>query len=79
MPSSGSAWIERFAAALEVPAPSSDDVDALLELASIAAHASERVAAPITCWLVASSGRSLAEALRIADAVAEELLGIESA
>jgi len=79
MPASGSAWIERFAAALEVDLPSDADVEALLELAGVAAHASERIAAPISCWLVATSGRSLAEARLIADAVAEELQRLESA
>jgi len=48
--------------------PSDGDVEALLELAGVAAHASERIAAPISCWLVATSGRSLAEARLIADA-----------
>jgi hypothetical protein len=78
MPVSGSAWIERFAAALEVDAPGPEDVEALLELAGVAAHGSERIAAPISCWLVAKSGYSLEEARRVAEALAEEFQGLEA-
>jgi len=47
----------------------------LLALAGVAAHASERIAAPISCWLVARSGRSVEEARQLADALATELEG----
>jgi uncharacterized protein DUF6457 len=55
-------WLERFAGKLGVEPPTRDEVDALLELASLAAHASERRAAPIACWLAASAGRTPEEA-----------------
>jgi len=48
-------WIAAYAAAAGVPAPSPDDVAVLLQLAGIAAHASERTAAPITCWIAAAA------------------------
>jgi hypothetical protein len=78
MPASGSAWIERFGAALAVPPPTDAEVAELLALAGVAAHASERIAAPISCWLVARSGRSVEEARQIADALAIELEGEDS-
>jgi hypothetical protein len=62
-------WIERFAEALGQPAPSAETMDAILELASVAAHSSERRAAPIACWLAASAGRDLDEARAIAESL----------
>ena len=52
----GADWIADFAAALGVDAPDEDTVATLLEVASVAAHASERVAAPIACWLIGRAG-----------------------
>ena len=49
-------WIDRFAAALGIAAPTADEREALLELAGVAAHASERIAAPIACWMSARAG-----------------------
>jgi Domain of unknown function (DUF6457) len=60
-------WIAAYAEALGVPAPSEADVDAMLRLASVAAHASERRAAPIACWLAATAGVPLADAQAIAE------------
>jgi hypothetical protein len=62
-------WIAAFADAAGTTPPTEDEVDALLELAGVAAHASERTAAPITCWLAAVAGLRPAEALRLAQAV----------
>jgi hypothetical protein len=42
-------------------------MEAILELASVAAHSSERKAAPIACWLAA--GGDLVEAQRIAESL----------
>lgn len=55
-------WIARFARELGVEAPGEEQVRELLALAATAAHASERRAAPIACFLAARSGRSLADA-----------------
>ena len=73
MPPSAEQWIEAFAAALGRPAPSAEEREALLKLASVAAHASERRAAPIACWLAAASELSLDEAI----VLAQELAGAE--
>jgi uncharacterized protein DUF6457 len=62
-------WIARFAAALGLPAPTDDEVDQILRLAGIAAHASARTAAPVACWLAAAAGRPLTETLALASAV----------
>ena len=58
-------WLEAFAAELGLPIPSSEEIAPLLEIAALAAHASERTAAPLSCWLAGRSGLSLAE-LRLA-------------
>jgi hypothetical protein len=64
-------WIEAYAAALGLPPPSEADREAVLKLASVAAHASERRSAPIACWLAAQAGISLDEAI----VLAQELSG----
>ncbi len=50
------AWCARFADALGTTAPSVDEIETLLDLAGIAAHASQRQAAPVACWLAAKAG-----------------------
>ncbi len=59
-------WVAAFAARLGVESPDDDVVDTLLELAGVAAHASERTSAPIACWLVGQAGLSPADALAAA-------------
>jgi hypothetical protein len=49
-------WIAAFAARLGVPPPTDAEREALLRVASLAAHGSERRAAPIACWLAARAG-----------------------
>lgn len=68
-------WVEAMAAELGVAAPDQQTIDALLELASVAAHASERWAAPVTCWLAAVAGVDPSEAT----AAARRLAGEETA
>jgi ribosomal protein L12E/L44/L45/RPP1/RPP2 len=68
-------WLDRYAAALGVPPITGDDVESLLSLAGVAAHASERTAAPISCYLAALSGRPIAEALAGARELADGLAG----
>ena len=48
----GREWIAQFAARLGVEAPDEKTIETLLALAGDAAHASERIAAPIACYLV---------------------------
>lgn len=71
MPPSAEHWIDAFAAAVGRPAPTAEQREAILKLASVAAHASERRAAPIACWLAAGSDVSLDEAI----VLAQELSG----
>jgi hypothetical protein len=65
-------WIEDFCEQIGMPAPTEADRDAILRLAAIAAHASERIAAPIACWVAGNSGRPLAELEKVAEGVASE-------
>ena len=62
-------WCGRFAAAAHVDPPTAQEIDDLLALAAIAAHASARQAAPITCWLAARAGMTIAEALAAAQSL----------
>jgi hypothetical protein len=62
-------WVATYAAAAGVPAPSPEEIDQLLQLAGVAAHASERTAAPITCWIAAKANISPAAALALAESV----------
>ena len=64
-------WIDDFAQRLGVEAPDAATVERLLDLAGTAAHASERVAAPIACYLVGRAGVDVGEAQAFADAVAD--------
>jgi Domain of unknown function (DUF6457) len=54
-------WIEAFAQEIGASPPGTDDVEAILELAATAAHASERTAAPVAAWLAGDSGKTLSE------------------
>ncbi|MDX6588025.1 MAG: hypothetical protein QOI31_2498 [Solirubrobacterales bacterium] len=63
-------WIAEFAAAIGAEPPDAAIVEELLDLAAIAAHASERTAAPIACYLAGLSGRPIAELKDLADDVA---------
>jgi hypothetical protein len=58
-----SEWIQTFAELLEVPALSEGDTELVLALAAEAAHASERTAAPLACWVAAKAGVSARQAL----------------
>ena len=62
-------WIAAFAERLGMEPPGDGDFDAVLRLAAEAAHASERTAAPVACWLAGVSGRPLGEAIRLAEEV----------
>lgn len=61
------AWIDELANVLQTAPPSDAEIEDLLALASVAAHASERVAAPVACWLAARAGRTPSEALAAAN------------
>lgn len=63
-------WIDRFAAEVGAEPPTKEEFNAMLDLAAVAAHDSERVAAPVACWIGGASGRSLAELQSIAVGIA---------
>jgi hypothetical protein len=54
-------WLAEFAQKLGLDPPTEAEIAALLEIAATAAHASERTAAPIACWLAGRSDRPLDE------------------
>jgi hypothetical protein len=60
------AWIAAFAARLGLEPPDAATVETLLDLAGVAAHASQRTAAPIACWLIGRAGRSAEDGLALA-------------
>jgi Domain of unknown function (DUF6457) len=64
-------WLEAYAAEIGVEAPDEETVGELLELAATAAHSSERIAAPIACFMAGRDGRPPAELRAAADRVAE--------
>lgn len=64
-------WCERFAREVGVPTPDSSEFAAILELAGVAAHASQRTAAPVACWLAARAGLPPDRALEVARGIAD--------
>ncbi len=62
-------WLAAYADKLGVAAPTKDELKAVLDLAGEAAHASQRIAAPVACWLAARAGVELDEAMRLAQEV----------
>jgi transcription initiation factor TFIIIB Brf1 subunit/transcription initiation factor TFIIB len=62
-------WVEQFAKELGMDPPEPGEVEAILELAAVAAHSSERTAAPVAAWLAGRSGRPLAEVQALAEQV----------
>ncbi len=65
-------WLAAFADKLGIAAPTKEDLKAVLELAGEAAHSSERIAAPVACWLAARAGVELPEAMRLAREVGSD-------
>jgi hypothetical protein len=62
-------WIAAYAEQLGTEPPTAEELKAILDLAAEAAHASERIAAPVACWLSAKAGRTLEESLTLARAM----------
>jgi hypothetical protein len=65
-------WIAAYAEALDTDAPTTDEFKMLLDVAAEAAHSSERIAAPVACWVAAKSSLDLGEALRLAREIAAD-------
>ena len=59
-------WIDAYAERLGTASPSAEEFSALLALAGEAAHSSERVAAPVACWVAARAGVPPDDALGLA-------------
>jgi Domain of unknown function (DUF6457) len=62
-------WIDAFAAEIGAEPPSADDIKRILDLAAVAAHSSERIAAPVACWVAGASGASLTDLQAAAERV----------
>lgn len=65
-------WIAAFADAAGVERPSPEEIRELLDLAGTAAHASERTAAPLACWIAGRSELSAAELRQAAEQIAPQ-------
>jgi hypothetical protein len=59
-------WLAAYAEKLGTEAPSTEEFKLLLDVAGEAAHSSERVAAPVACWLAAKAAVPPEEALTLA-------------
>jgi hypothetical protein len=66
MSTSAAMWLAAFAEQLGVDAPTENECQDILALAGTAAHASERTAAPVACWLAARAGLAASEASEMA-------------
>jgi hypothetical protein len=65
-------WLKSFARQLGVEPPDEHTMETLLAVASNAAHASERLAAPIACYLIGLAGADPAAALELSEGLAAD-------
>jgi hypothetical protein len=65
-------WIDAYADRLGTTSPTTEEFTALLDLAGEAAHSSERVAAPVACWVAARAGADPQHALSVAREIAHD-------
>ena len=56
-------FVASFATVIGLEAPNAETIEKLLDIAGLAAHSSERWAAPITCYLIGQAGLSPEDAL----------------
>ncbi len=68
-------WIAAYAERLGVEPPTDAEFKQILDLAAVAAHSSERLAAPVACWLSARAGSPLGESLKQAEDMGEDSAG----
>jgi Domain of unknown function (DUF6457) len=59
-------WLAAYAEKLGTEPPTTEEFQKLLDVAAEAAHSSERVAAPVACWLVAKAGVDPVQAVELA-------------
>lgn len=69
---SGREWIDRFAHRLGIDPPDDATVTELLDIAGVAAHSSERIAAPLACYLIGRAGIEPLAARSIVDELATD-------
>ena len=62
-------WLDAFAAELGTEPPTADEIEQILDVAAVAAHSSERIAAPVACWIGARAGATLEEMRLAADRI----------
>jgi Domain of unknown function (DUF6457) len=62
-------WVGEFAGKIGENPPTAEEVDAILDLAAVAAHASERTAAPVACWVAGKTGKPLSELIEVANGI----------
>jgi hypothetical protein len=62
-------WIDAFAGEIGADPPTNDELKQILDLAAVAAHGSERIAAPVACWMGGTVRASLEELQAAAERV----------
>jgi hypothetical protein len=65
-------WLSAYAEQLGTRPPTQAERGALLALAGEAAHASERTAAPVACWIAAKAGVAAEDALALARTIGKD-------
>lgn len=60
-------WVKAFGGEIGQQPPDQAQIDEILKLAAVAAHASERIAAPIACYMAGITGRPLGELIALAE------------
>ena len=65
----GEEFAQQVARELGLPPLSEEEIGALLKIASTAAHASERLAAPLCTFLAGRAGRPLEDVQAVVDSV----------
>jgi hypothetical protein len=65
-------WLSAYAEELGTNPPTPAELETLLALAGAAAHASERRAAPVACWIAARAGVPPEGALALARKLGED-------
>lgn len=66
------AWIAELSARLGLDPPDAETTEALLALASTAAHQSERIAAPLACYVAGRAGLNAAQVSRLIQDLAKK-------
>jgi hypothetical protein len=71
-------FVAELAARLGIEAPSASEIDELLAAAGVAAHGSERIAAPLSTYLIGKSGLTPKEGLSLVKSLTEKVANRES-